>query len=81
MKARILINTGASDCFISSTFVRQHKIQLRLLTEPKTIRMADGTRVQITTGMDITNSISDHTDTSLHYITPIHNYDLILGIS
>jgi hypothetical protein len=62
MKARILINTGASDCFISSTFVRQHKIQLRLLTEPKTIRMADGTRVQITTGMDITNSISDHTD-------------------
>jgi hypothetical protein len=81
MKARTLIDTGASDCFVSSTFVRQHKLQPRLLAEPKTMRMADGTRVQITTGVDITNSIGDHTDTSLHYITPIHNYDLVLGMS
>jgi hypothetical protein len=45
------------------------------------MRMADGTPVEISIGVDLTQTIGDHTDTTMHYVTPIHNYDIVLGMA
>jgi hypothetical protein len=81
MKARTLIDTSASDSFVSSKFVRQHQLPYYRLPTPRIMRMADGTPVEISMGVDLTQTIGDHTDTTMHYVTPIHNYDIVLGIA
>jgi hypothetical protein len=79
--AKTLLDTGASSPFISSNFMRIHNLPKIKLTLTKTMRMADGSPIEISGAVNLTQRISTHTDQCLHYITPIHNYDIVLRMS
>ena len=81
IKAKTLLDTGASSPFISSNFVRTHNLPRIKLSYAKTMRMANGSPVEITEAVNLIQRIGTHTDQCLHYITPIHNYDIVLGMS
>lgn len=80
IKARSLIDTGASSLFVSSNFVRANQIPT-LECKPRACRMADGSVVQINRQALITTRIGDHVDQALHYVTGLHNYDTVLGLA
>jgi hypothetical protein len=81
IKAKTLLDTGASSPFISSNFVRIHNLPKIKLALTKTMRMADGSPVEISEAVNLTQRVGTHTDQCLHYITPIHNYDIVLRMS
>jgi hypothetical protein len=81
IKAKTLLDTGASSPFVSSNFVRIHNLPRIKLALTKTMRMADSSPVEISEAVNLSQRISTHTDQCLHYITPIHNYDIVLGMS
>jgi hypothetical protein len=80
IEARSLIDTGASSSFVSSHFVRAHQLPT-FSCKPKSCRMADGSVVTINQQAMLSMRIGDHVDQTLHYITTLHNYDTVLGLS
>jgi hypothetical protein len=78
--AKSLIDTSASSLFISSNFVKAHKIPT-FACDPMPCKIADSSRVLITQQALITQRIGDYTDQTLHYMTHLHNYDTVLGLS
>ena len=80
VKARSLIDTGASSQFVSSNFIRAHRLPT-LPCKPRLCRMADGSTVTINHQALLNARIGDHIDQALYYVTNLHNYDLVLGLS
>jgi transposase InsO family protein/predicted aspartyl protease len=80
IKARSLIDTGATSLFVSSNFVRANQLPT-FECKTRTCRMADGSVAQINRQALITTTIGDHVDQALYYVTSLHNYDTVLGLS
>ena len=79
-RVKTLINTGASSSFVSLNFIRAHKLPTHECV-PKRCRMADGSVVLIDRQALLDVTVGDHTDQALYYVTPLHNYDAVLGLS
>ena len=54
IKAKTLLDTSASSLFISSNFVRIHNLPRIKLSQTKTMRMANGSPVEIKEAVNLT---------------------------
>jgi len=62
IKARTLLDTGASSPFVSTNFVRIYNLPKIKLSHLKTMRMADGSPVEINEAVNLSQRIGSHTD-------------------
>ena len=76
-----LVDSGASGNFVSSDFVRRHKLSLQKLAVRQTINLADGSQ-QPAEGQLVAApvSLSTYSDTVDLIALPLSGYDMILGM-
>ena len=75
-----LIDSGASDCFISADFVREHGIKTEKTKEKLTIHLADGSvRVTNDCVRQVCISFQEHTEFLDLQVIKLPKYEVILG--
>ena len=75
-----LIDSGASDCFISADFVREHGIKTSKTKEKLTIHLADGSvRVTNDCVRQVCISFQEHTEFLDLQVIKLPKYEVILG--
>ena len=80
-KALTLIDSGATANFIHSNFIRANHISIMPLKDPKRLRVADGRPSSITHAALLTHTIGTHTSSDLFYVTDLHKYHMVLGMT
>ena len=82
IKAYTMTDSGATaSSFISSAFVKQHKLPLIALTKPCRLRLADGEAApDITHMVQLDFRLGDHVEQLLGLVTNLGKFDVILGM-
>src|SRR5271170_7685733 len=83
---RVLLDCGASDCFISPTFIGQHRLQTLPLTSPISLRLFDGTLKEKSIIRHIPLTLSRANDipcvSTQFLVAPLNPaYDAVLGLN
>ena len=82
IKASVLMDTGASALgFVSSAFVKQHRLSVVKLAQPYKLKLADDTLApMITHYAQVYFRLGDHYDEIWCFVTNLGKFDLILGM-
>ena len=83
IKANTLMDTGASALgFVSSTFVKQHRLSVVKLAQPCNLKLADDSLAPVITHCaQVYFRLGDHYDEIWCFVTSLGKFDLILGMS
>ena len=80
IEVTFLIGSGASECFLSTTFVEQNKLKIAKAKEKLRIQLADGTmRVPNFSVEQACVEFEDHTEFLNFSVIPLPKYEAILG--
>jgi hypothetical protein len=81
--ATVLIDSGASSCFINSSFVQQHSLPLTKLTNANTsVTLATGVKVVASHRVsEVEIRIQSYQDKMELIVLPLGAYDVILGMN
>ena len=75
-----LIDSGASECFLSTTFVKKHELKTTQAKEKLRIQLADGTmRVSNFSVEQACAEFEDHTEFWNFSVIPLPKYEATLG--
>jgi hypothetical protein len=80
--AHILVDSGATNNYISESFVRKHRLYTEPIKEPTKAILANGISLNVTRSTpDVQLYIQDYVD-ELHFnVIPLDKYDVVLGIA
>ena len=79
IEVTFLIDSGASECFLSTTFVEQNKLKTANEKEKLRIQLADGTmRVSNFMVEEASVELEDHTEFLNFSVIPLSKYEAIL---
>jgi len=77
-----LVDCGATESFVSSSFVAQHRLSTSPLTVPRILRVIDGREIESGLVTHVTTQImtvGDHSESIYLLICTLRDYDVVLG--